>query len=220
MTPAALLADLCARGVVLVAEGTTLRWRAPAGLVTDADRDALAAAKPALLALLGDGGKPPEALAKPEGQITGATDADVLRVFPDTRVVNPEEAADDTAPATGHPYGPTQPPGPCSACGGFDYRRAGSGWTCSRCHPAAGVSTGSTVTGPKPLDAEAERLYRAGEAVGWPTLPLGQGVTLDAGPTAWARFLHGVGPEWLDKVRWALEAADNGCPKREPAQEG
>jgi hypothetical protein len=219
VTPAALLADLRARGVLLVAEGATLRWRAPAGVLTDIDKDALAAAKPALLALLSDAGKPPETPADSAGQITRATVEDVLRVFPDARVVVPVEAADDTAPATGrHPYGPSPPAGPCSVCGGLDYHRAGDGWTCSCCHPDPGTADGPKVTGPRTLEALAEQLYAAGEAVGWPTLPLGQGVTLHAGPTAWARFLNGVGPEWLLKVRRALEACDNGHPEREPGE--
>ncbi|MBI4506416.1 MAG: hypothetical protein HY691_12840 [Chloroflexi bacterium] len=49
---AALLADLRARGVELVAAGDRLRWRAPAGVLSEQDRAALAENKSALLRLL------------------------------------------------------------------------------------------------------------------------------------------------------------------------
>ena len=52
MTPAALIADLKARGVRLMAVGRTLRVDAPRGTLTVADREALLAHKPAVLAAL------------------------------------------------------------------------------------------------------------------------------------------------------------------------
>ena len=52
MTPAALMADLEARGVRLMAVGQTLRVDAPRGVLTTADREALLAHKAAVLAAL------------------------------------------------------------------------------------------------------------------------------------------------------------------------
>ncbi|MBI4506292.1 MAG: hypothetical protein HY691_12220 [Chloroflexi bacterium] len=55
MNPGALLADLRARGVELVAAGDRLRWRAPAGVLTDVDRATLREHKAALVAVLAAG---------------------------------------------------------------------------------------------------------------------------------------------------------------------
>jgi len=52
VTPAALMADLEARGVRLAAMGERLRVDAPRGALTATDRDALVRYKPALLAAL------------------------------------------------------------------------------------------------------------------------------------------------------------------------
>jgi hypothetical protein len=52
MTPAALMADLTARGVRVTARGETLRVDAPRGVLTASDRAALVEHKPALLAAL------------------------------------------------------------------------------------------------------------------------------------------------------------------------
>jgi TubC N-terminal docking domain len=52
MTPAALMAGLAARGVRLTALGHALRVDAPRGVLTAADREALVAHKPAVLAAL------------------------------------------------------------------------------------------------------------------------------------------------------------------------
>lgn len=52
MTPAALIADLEARGVRLTAVGPRLRVDAPRGVLTAADRQALVQQKPAVLAAL------------------------------------------------------------------------------------------------------------------------------------------------------------------------
>jgi hypothetical protein len=52
MTPAALLADLRRRGVTLTLAGTGFRYRAGAGALTDADREALRAQRDGLRALL------------------------------------------------------------------------------------------------------------------------------------------------------------------------
>lgn len=54
MTASTLLADLRRRGVLLVPEGTGLRYRAPRGILTDTDRAALRAHRDELLALLRD----------------------------------------------------------------------------------------------------------------------------------------------------------------------
>jgi putative DNA primase/helicase len=43
------------------------------------------------------------------------------------------------------PYGSDPPTVPCRACRGVEYHRAGSGWTCSRCHPAPKGSAGGRV---------------------------------------------------------------------------
>jgi hypothetical protein len=51
----AVLAAAVARGIKLAAEGERLRYRAPAGTMTDDLRTALAAQKPALLGLLASG---------------------------------------------------------------------------------------------------------------------------------------------------------------------
>lgn len=56
MTAAVLLADLRARGVRLAAVGARLRVEAPRGVLTEADREALAAHKTAVLAELRDDG--------------------------------------------------------------------------------------------------------------------------------------------------------------------
>jgi hypothetical protein len=53
MSATALLEDLTGRGVRLSANGDRLRVRAPVGVLSDADRGAIAEHKPALLALLG-----------------------------------------------------------------------------------------------------------------------------------------------------------------------
>lgn len=52
MSPAALLADLRARGVTLTAKGDRLRVEAPAGVLTPALRAVLVEQKPALMGLL------------------------------------------------------------------------------------------------------------------------------------------------------------------------
>jgi hypothetical protein len=52
MNARALLADLCARDVRVTAVGGRLRVDAPAGVLTAADREALAAHKPTIMALL------------------------------------------------------------------------------------------------------------------------------------------------------------------------
>jgi hypothetical protein len=52
VTATALLADLTCRGVELRPDGDRLRWRAPAGVVTEQDLAALRAVKVELLALL------------------------------------------------------------------------------------------------------------------------------------------------------------------------
>jgi hypothetical protein len=52
MTPTALIVDLEARGVRLMAVGQTLRVDAPRGVLTTADREALRAHKAAILAVL------------------------------------------------------------------------------------------------------------------------------------------------------------------------
>jgi hypothetical protein len=80
MTLEALLLALQARGVVLIADGTALRWRAARGVVTAADKDELAAAKPALLALLSHKRKPDCAPAEPDRRNFGLSVDDVLRV--------------------------------------------------------------------------------------------------------------------------------------------
>lgn len=92
MTPAAaLLTDLSARGVTLRAENGTLRYRSANGKLSPADRDALRAHKPALLALL-----------------SGQTAAHALTTLPDPPPLSPAQQS----PVTGggvrvinnHPY--------------------------------------------------------------------------------------------------------------------
>src|SRR3954463_16270894 len=52
MTAADLIADLEARGVILVAHGESVHFRAPVGVLTADDRSRLAGLKPQVLALL------------------------------------------------------------------------------------------------------------------------------------------------------------------------
>ena len=52
MSASGLLHDLASRGVVLAAEGDRLRWRAPAGVLSPADRTAIVEHKAGLLELL------------------------------------------------------------------------------------------------------------------------------------------------------------------------
>jgi len=217
MTPEALLVALRGRGVALIADGDRLRWRAPAGVLTDTDRDALTAAKPALLTLLSDRGKPPESPAKPNGMVLGVTD--VMEVFPGARVVTPDEAEPDPDTARGYAYGPTPPAGPCPVCGGLDWHRAGSGWTCSTCHPApARADAGLTVAA---LQAQVIELTKA---EGFPGLDLKHGHVVQPGERHWTHWVFTLATRpLLLRARDALagyRAAGNGRAEREPGKEG
>ena len=54
----ALFDDFRSRGVVLIRDGARLRWRAPVGVLSDADRAALKQHKDELLEMLGKDGCP------------------------------------------------------------------------------------------------------------------------------------------------------------------
>jgi hypothetical protein len=60
LSAAALLADLSGRGIRLLAAGGRLTYEAPPGVLSDSDRRAIAAAKPALVQFL-DSPSPPRA---------------------------------------------------------------------------------------------------------------------------------------------------------------
>jgi hypothetical protein len=212
MTASELAAALTARGVTFTVEGDRLRVEAPAGELTETDWTTLAAHKPALLALLTPALQPDGAPAELD---TGLTVADVLRVFPDARVVTPEEDEPAAAPAIGYPYGPTPPAGPCPACGGLDWHRAGDGWTCSTCHPVpARADIGLSVL---TLQAHVIELARA---EGFPCLRVGHGHIVQPRERYWTHFTFVIATRpLLLRAREALSvyrAAGNGQPARAP----
>src|SRR5262245_63281887 len=173
MTAPEIAAAMTARGVRFGVVGDRLRVDAPAGELTESDWTTLSAHKPALLALLTSAQEPNGAPAELHPALTVA---DVLQVFPDAREVAPEEDEPAPAPAMGYPYGTTPPAAPCPACGGFDWHRAGSGWTCSTCHPAPdGADGGLSVPA---LQAQVIELARA---AGFPGLRVGRGHVVQPG---------------------------------------
>lgn len=110
MTAIELMADFQQRGIVLTDEDGRIRYRAPAGILTDADRAALGEHKAALLALLAPSSVPPVA--------TGPA-----------RPGAPKEC-----------FSHEQEPPPCRRCGGRAWRlrdtpESGVGWLwiCAAC---------------------------------------------------------------------------------------
>jgi len=238
MTPPELVAAMTARGVTFTVVGDRLRVDAPAGELTETDWTTLAAHKPALLALLTPAQEPDGALAELDPALTVA---DVLRVFPDARVVAPEEAEPAPALAPGCPYGSTPPSGPCPVCGDRAWHQAGSGWTCSTCHPAPGAPSGAPtaaaapgrVQGPVPQpvvpsraptrEQVVDQLCVTLKALRWRAL-LGVGsYPVGGSRDAWEDFIRTADRPRLER---ALDAATraiatlNGYPGREPGEEG
>jgi len=160
MTAATLLTDLKAKGVVVSGADGSLRLRAPCGVLTSADRAAVAAHKPDLLALLAPNQEPEGSPTEPDGKMTGATVADAIEAFPGSRVVADKQPAvwppeggyvpEEAQRRQDERFGPTSPAGPCPACDEREYHWAGDGWTCSTCHPRPTASRDATTMYPGP----------------------------------------------------------------------
>jgi len=123
-TPAALVDALRGRGVTLAAINGRIKVT-PAGMLSDAERDAIREHKPALLALL----------AWPN-----TTDAVATVAIPPPDVSNKPAASRRTVPVCRDPV----PTTPCPSCGGRAWRlrdTPGSAgywlWVCAACADAA-----------------------------------------------------------------------------------
>jgi TubC N-terminal docking domain len=166
MTPEWLLLGLQGRGVTLVAVGDRLRWRAPVGVLTDADKDAMKACKPALLVLLGDVGERPEEPAEPNGKDPVAVALEIFggQVGADGQpaVWPPEGGYIPGAGRQDGPFSPRPPAGPCPVCGGQSWHRAGDGWTCSTCHPEPGGAP-TAAAAPAGVQAPVSRAAMIGQ---------------------------------------------------------
>jgi len=158
MTAVALVAQLRSRGLQLRVVGATLQV-APRMMLTEADRvairehllelkalveaetDLAVTAEPAVCAPTSR-----REDAETDDAVVAATDHDVamaLEVFTGARVVAHNQPAvwpprDGWVPSSANTiaiYATVMPTVPCPCCGATTWRRAGSGWCCSRCHP-------------------------------------------------------------------------------------
>ncbi len=138
MTAHDVLDSLAQRGATLTCDDTgALRFRAPVGVLTDADRVALRQNKDALIALLTSTPSPPTATT---GKKEGATGTPAPARPATTR--RPEQRRSAPKEQVSREKVPTQP---CAVCGSRRWRlretpaSAGAwSWVCARCVDAAG----------------------------------------------------------------------------------
>lgn len=136
MTATDVLASLQQRGVTLTVDGTRIRYRAPAGAITDDDRAALRAHKQELLVLLALPSATQNALSPP-----------ALKVR--TRAPTRDAGLSERAGQVQHQY-PLG--GACGVCGGRVFRlrgtpKADTHWTfvCSHCADAQAAAADASL---------------------------------------------------------------------------
>jgi hypothetical protein len=100
--------------------------------------------------------------------------------------VESDGSISDHDEGNGHdPYLPTAPTKPCRVCDGTAWHRAGSGWTCSTCHP---LPSASPPREHRALDALGQKLVALAAQRGWPTIAFARGHSVGGDQEVWQRF--------------------------------